>query len=321
MIGDFRISIFSFVAPRGTSATNVATCGTLSLSLWLLMLLCSGCAPLMNWKKPWSAGEEKPKDQADRILAIWSDTILHQANEPGIRGFGGRVFFYRDGETDPIEVDGGVAIYAFDALTMDSSGAAPEKKFVFTADQLKSHFSECSLGPSYSFWLPWDKVGGPPRQISLVTRFESSAGGAVISQPARKLLPGVEPPKATTVTKSTRSTVEPASYSAADSDEPTQSDNTKSQSTDELTITLPPSIAQRLSDRQAAHEAALKQHQSQISAGLAPPAIAAPATLPTPANGSELGPPQAPAPSTSPPNPAAHRLQPLHPKPRSLGAR
>ena len=144
-------------------------------------------------KMPWKKDKEKEaKAQLpDRILTIWSDTVLHQPGESGVRGFGGRIYFYKEEGDDPIEVDGGMIVYAFDGEDYDPSNPAPIKRFVFTPDQFVSHHSKTSMGHSYSVWLPWDKVGGPTRSISLVARFEGRHGGVVISDSVNKMLPGV----------------------------------------------------------------------------------------------------------------------------------
>jgi hypothetical protein len=168
--------------------------------VWRLMrLLCciaylatnQGCqyAPKMTstaW--PWS---KKAAAIPDRILAVWTDSVLHQPGLPGVRGFGGRIYFYQAPNTDPIKVQGAVAVYIFDADQSDPSQQQPLRKYVFTAEQLDNHMSKSSIGPSYSLWLPWDEVGGPSRRLSLITRFEATQGGTVISDPAIKLLPGI----------------------------------------------------------------------------------------------------------------------------------
>lgn len=141
----------------------------------------------MRW--PWA--KEKPISQPDRVLAVWTDTVLHQTGQAGVRGFGGRVYFYEQDKTDPIEVDGGLAIYVFDADKLQAHDQRPLRKFVFTAEQFATHMSRTSLGPSYSVWLPWGEVGGPPLRLSLIVRYEGAAGGTTISDPTIKLLPGV----------------------------------------------------------------------------------------------------------------------------------
>jgi hypothetical protein len=125
------------------------------------------------------------------MMAVWSDTILHQPRKPGVRGFGGRIYFYRGQQPEPIKVDGGLVVYAFDSDSPRSSSTKPEKKYVFTADQFAEHMSHTEMGPSYSVWLPWDQIGGPNRKLSLIARFEGRQGGVVLSKPSSKLLPGV----------------------------------------------------------------------------------------------------------------------------------
>jgi len=136
-------------------------------------------------------GKEHEFEVPDRILAIWADTILHQPGKAGVRGFGGRLYFYADGNSDPVKVDGGVTVYVFDGEKLDPGNRAPLKKYLITADQFSSHHSRTSLGHSYSIWVPWDQVGGPTRTLSLIVRFDGREGGTVLSAPMEKLLPGV----------------------------------------------------------------------------------------------------------------------------------
>ena len=162
--------------------------------VFLSLLPLAGCAKLDHTDHmPWSKSK-KPTIPA-KILPIWSDTVLHQKGAPGVRGFGGRVLFYDERDDEPIKVDGSLIVYAFDAEVHDPSNSKPEKQFVITADQLDQHYSRSKLGHSYSIWLPWDVVGGPSRQISLVVKFEGREGGVAISESATKLLPGVFPGK------------------------------------------------------------------------------------------------------------------------------
>ncbi len=161
------------------------------LCLSVAVALC-GCqfaptTPKLRW--PWA--KEKPIPHPERVVAVWTDTVLHQPNQPGVRGFGGRVYFYEKEKTDPIEVEGGLAVYVFDADKLEAHDQRPLRKFVFTPEQFSSQMSRTSLGPSYSVWLPWSEVGGPPMSLSLIARYEGSAGGTTIGEPTIKLLPGV----------------------------------------------------------------------------------------------------------------------------------
>jgi hypothetical protein len=175
---------------------------------WLLCMsvaLNLGCATWVSDSKstkswPWEAEQSEPVVPT-RVLAIWTDAIHHQTGQKAQRGFGGRIVFYPESDKSPIQVDGTLTIYAFpDDPGQEST--VPEKKFVFGPEQLARHYGKCSLGDSYSVWLPWDDVGGPTRQITLITRFEPSLGGAIMSDPAKKLLPGVSRDLATDPTPS-----------------------------------------------------------------------------------------------------------------------
>ncbi|MCA9105799.1 MAG: hypothetical protein KDA83_10260 [Planctomycetales bacterium] len=161
---------------------------------WLLscsLLVASfGCHTLKtDWSMPWE--KETEPVLPDRILAVWSDTVLHQPGQPGVRGFGGRLFFYEDESTEPVPVDGALMIYVFDAETYDPARPEPLKRYAYTADQFADLHSRAPLGESYSVWVPWDEVGGASRSLSLVVKFEGRDGGTVISDPVVKLLPGL----------------------------------------------------------------------------------------------------------------------------------
>jgi len=121
---------------------------------------------------------------------MWTYAVLNQPGQPGVRGFGGRVMFYGADSEKPIKVDGTLTVFAFDAAETDPSRAKPLRKFVFPAENLESHYSKSKLGHSYSFWLPWDEVGGPEQQISLIARFESRTGETLVGSPSRQTLPG-----------------------------------------------------------------------------------------------------------------------------------
>lgn len=159
--------------------------------LLVCLTMTVGCqfAPQQPFTWPWD--KQKTKKQPERILPVWTDTVLYQTNQPGIRGFGGRIYFYEQDAAEPIEVEGGLAVYVFDADNDLPQAQKPLRKFVFTAEQFSEHMSRTSIGPSYSVWLPWGEVGGPPQRLSLIARFEGSQGGTVISDPTIKLLPGV----------------------------------------------------------------------------------------------------------------------------------
>ncbi|MFO0912586.1 MAG: hypothetical protein U0795_06500 [Pirellulales bacterium] len=163
------------------------------LPVTLCLILClAGCQSLdINGPSEWLGGDDEDK-LPEEIVAIWTDTVLHQPNQPAVRGFGGRVYFYADRNSEPIEVDGSLTVYAFDATKVDAESNRPLKKYVITADQLASHHSQTRMGHSYSVWVPWDQVGGPTRNLSLIVRWDGRNGGTVVSEATSKILPGLK---------------------------------------------------------------------------------------------------------------------------------
>ncbi len=159
--------------------------------LLLLLLTTVGCSKFdLRENFPWKTSSDEPQIPG-RITALWSHTILEQPGRRGIRGFGGRLMFHDREGGSPVVVDGDIVVYAFDDT--DGPKSHPEKKFVFTSSDLPSHHSESRLGHSYSLWLPWDEVGGPPRKVSLVVRFTPAGSGTIMSESAQVLLPGIDP--------------------------------------------------------------------------------------------------------------------------------
>ncbi|MFH1919129.1 MAG: hypothetical protein ABIP48_04460 [Planctomycetota bacterium] len=159
------------------------------------MACVSGCSTLDLGKGlSWPGSEPKPQTPV-RLVNVWTDTVLQTQGQPGVRGFGGRVFFYAEKKDEPVVVDGTLTVYAFDDEDPNPDTTAPEKKDIFLPAQLESHYSKSKVGHSYSFWLPWDAVGGRERQISLLARFEDRAGRVVMSQWAHATLPGRKAPE------------------------------------------------------------------------------------------------------------------------------
>lgn len=171
--------------------------GLIAASLVAVMVAGSTGCQLFPDRPEWSGklfGKDEEAVVPTRMMVMWADTVLHQPQKAGVRGFGGRIYFYNDEGPDPVKVDGGLAVYAFDANDLNPKSAKPKRKYVFTADQFAAHMSHTSMGTSYSVWCPWDEVGGYNQELSLIVRFEGRSGGVVISDPTVKLLPGLNRP-------------------------------------------------------------------------------------------------------------------------------
>lgn len=181
--------------------------GPLSAGLLLgcFAAACLGCASqgtkpseLAAWDvrrlSPWHDEEEKaPPQTPSRLVATWTETVLNKAGQKPLRGFGGRIAFFNNLSEDAVRVDGQLVVYAFDETSRPDHETEPTRKFIFPAEEVVRHESETKLGPAYSFWLPWDEVGGPQRNISLIARFEPRGGPIVIGEQTRHFLPGATP--------------------------------------------------------------------------------------------------------------------------------
>lgn len=236
-----------------------------SMVLMAAAVLLCGCRTM---RAPWDSaffGKDKEAGVPDRMLVVWSDTVLHQPGKPGTRGFGGRVYFYRDGKKDPISVDGQLTVYAFDSEQLNPSEAAPAKKYVITPEQLSNHHSKTSMGDSYSVWVPWGPVGGPNQSLSLITRFDGKNGGTVMSESTNKLLPGVAPSIAkrdvqvarTGVYQEQDDVAEPRKIQTVALDEPLPIDanNAQAQALTAFSFDLPESFVKQMSAGEIATEA------------------------------------------------------------------
>ena len=164
-----------------------------------------GCSSLNtgNWKLANSLDvrramwwkSEKPEPQVPvRLVSTWTDTILHKPGQKSQRGFGGRLVFFGRESDDPVCVDGQLVVYAYDEANCDPRSAQPTRRFIFPREQFARHHSQSTLGPSYSVWLPWDAVGGPRKNISLIARFEPYQGQLIVGEQTRHLLPGTALP-------------------------------------------------------------------------------------------------------------------------------
>ena len=174
--------------------------------LGLLLAAClgaaAGCAEF-DLKKPipWKSDHDE-KAQSTRVVSMWSDAVLSQADRLPTRGFGGRLMFYSPKSEKPIKVNGTLVVYAFDEEGRDPTNTKPDRKYVITPEQLAKHYSKSQLGDSYSVWIPWDDVGGPRQEISLIVRFIPTEGPVVLGEQTKHVLAGRAPTEAEARAKS-----------------------------------------------------------------------------------------------------------------------
>ena len=148
---------------------------------------------------PWNAEAAKTRKLEStpvRIAAVWTHDIVNVPGTKPVQGFGGRIYFYNH-EQKAIEVDGELVVFAFDdtkAAQQHEPTRNPDRQFVFRADRLQTHLSDSELGPSYSFWIPWQEFGGEQRLISLVPVFQPVQGRNVTGHFSKASLPGNQKP-------------------------------------------------------------------------------------------------------------------------------
>lgn len=231
-----------------------------TLFLGVTVLAFVGCkTPEMLAKHlPWTDDKkivESKFEKPQRLVVIWTAAIYSEAGKPPMRGFGGRIYFY-NAENKAISVDGQLVVYGYDENRVSSETRTPDRRFAYTPEQFKKHFSETELGASYSVWIPWEAVGGPNMEISLLPIFTGTAGHVVVGQQSKNNLPGNDPhPQSQPMLQPSLSkldprsasggnSVQPASYQAADA-WPTM---TPREGVRVETISLTPQTAQRLAN-------------------------------------------------------------------------
>ena len=168
-------------------------------AMMLAMMVCSvvsvGCAGLSKSSvrgpsaiKSMLSDDEPEFFAPSSMVAIWKPSTYQKPGTKSLRGFGGR-FYFHDAQNLPVKVDGTLTIYGYDDAEGETTGKA-DRKFVFESSTLQKHHSASGLGDSYSFWVPWDEVGGVERTITLIPVFKSIDGKIPESKPATLRLPG-----------------------------------------------------------------------------------------------------------------------------------
>ena len=193
--------MFAMLTSTNRHSRVAAVTGLLAAAMFLTMF--AGCASMgsknnwnpANWKMKQAVGlepkEPEPVEKPERMVATWVDTTLSTVGKKPQRGFGGKLMFFEKGSENPVRVEGNLVVYAFDETDRADHETHPTRKYIFPTEEFVRHVSDSSLGPAYSFWLPWDEVGGQQRNISLIAKFEPKDGPVVLGEQTRHLLPGL----------------------------------------------------------------------------------------------------------------------------------
>lgn len=171
--------------------------GLIGIGLAVVGAALAGCSGFnvdrgFSWSK---SGSSKP--QPAQLTVVWTQGTQKRSEKHIIRGFRGRIqFFAKDSNKDsdnepgqPIRVEGMLTVYAFDESAAGKNGSGPPKKFVFIDKKFKTLYHDSKEGGMYVIWLPWDEVGGPPKKVRLMVRFDAADNGpALMSQDSQQVL-------------------------------------------------------------------------------------------------------------------------------------
>ena len=297
-----------------------------TIAVLVLAAACSsGCKTIAapSWTKNWFSAEdprlaESKYPKPVRLAVVWSPAMLNTVGKKPTRGFGGRIYFY-DAANKPVPVDGQLVVYGYDDRKQRTDGKTPDRKYAFTPEQFTQHYSETELGASYSVWVPWDEVGGPQMDISLVPIFTASSGQLVVGQSSKNLLPG--PTTVNTPTRFEHLTLPPVAAegiqrAAFEQIESQPAGSQKSVAFQETSIRLPSTLAHQLAN--AAPQASPPQPSSANREQLARASSLQPAAPQFTANSSRG--PWGAAPPLSPTNqPSARFVRRAHRAPSGPG--
>jgi len=167
--------------------------------LLLFVLVVSGCqTPLtvkqMQAKNPWAKNAAKTPV---KVVDMWNSYAQTVADGTVVRGMAGRVHFYDNSrENRAVKVDGNLTVYVFDGNETDPAYTKPLKVFQFKAETLPQHHSyHKSTGHSYTFFLPFDEIGGEEKSLCIITRFDDGLekDTFVMTHPVNTMLAGRKP--------------------------------------------------------------------------------------------------------------------------------
>lgn len=166
----------------------------------------SGCTTL---EMPKSMTPELPSwmettQTPDKVVCFWGDPYLRQ-NPDGevIRGFAGRLMFYKAGSKKAVKIDGEARIYAYDETNRDPSNPVPDKRSLISAETLANQHVKTELGHAYDIAFDWGPADGPQKSVSLIVKFKPNNGGSwIFSEMSQQTLlgtPTVDPDAPTTL--------------------------------------------------------------------------------------------------------------------------
>lgn len=155
---------------------------------WLMLVLVCWQSTTYGAKLPWNRDDKV--QVPTKVIPFWSEGVLNQPDAVGTRGLGGRLLFYGKDPKKTIKVRGTLVVYVFDEAGRNPDNVAPDRKYVYKPDDFEKTHAKNEVGHSYNIWVPWDEVGGPQKELSLIVRFTAETGELVVSEQQKQRLTG-----------------------------------------------------------------------------------------------------------------------------------
>ncbi len=95
---------------------------------------------LLTWN---DQKETDPNQKPEKMVAIWSESIIYGPDSRPTRGLGGRIYFYNV-EHQAVPVTGELTVYAYDDQKNEDK-TQPDRKYVISAEQFQEHHSPSEL--------------------------------------------------------------------------------------------------------------------------------------------------------------------------------
>ncbi len=169
---------------------SVATRTLTGLLCGWLLLTSVGCATFhlpFGQDRMQTATARNPVVQ---IICIWQPSEGRDPTGRPCRGFAGQILFLANRGSLPVQVDGDVRIYLFDDQGAPEEQTKPLHQFDFDSKSWAPHLTKGTLGPTYSVFVPYMRLGTNEAKCALRVRLKTDNQPAIFSDMAMIPLDG-----------------------------------------------------------------------------------------------------------------------------------
>ena len=125
-----------------------------------------------------------------QIICIWQPSEGRDPTGRPCRGFAGQILFLANRGSLPVQVDGDVRIYLFDDQGAAEEQTKPLHQFDFDSKSWAPHLTKGTLGPTYSVFVPYMRLGTNEAKCALRVRLKTDNQPAIFSDMAMIPLDG-----------------------------------------------------------------------------------------------------------------------------------